>query len=393
MYNIIQSKYRYVFLICILCILVGLFMRSTKIIEGKSSMKKKKPKKKPKKKKGKKKSERTKEEIRNTNTIKTEVNKQVPPLVASMVQAPITNINNTQATAKNLLDTLQEKQTNVTNSVNNLNRDIKDTSQEYSDKLSKAHDEKLSILSQQYQSYNTGLLTQTTEATESIKKTKSEISNVLEQANQALDASRQLAEDSKQSAAEAKNHANNIFKALSANIIHNNNNTFKKEPFEPMDGSGYTAKNSYTSCINGATKDMNLFDLEKELIQTINEFNTTYYSFARCSSSGTGNCNERDIITKSDAVNCAATNLTEAYTKKVNIYTSDASFNINRQELMNKAKSVDEFRRSLDSKMDAIIKSKNPPNELTQQYDSTVYTGILWSVLATSVLFYIFTEM
>jgi len=40
MYNIIQSKYRYIFLICILGILVNLFINSTKIIEGNKNKKK-----------------------------------------------------------------------------------------------------------------------------------------------------------------------------------------------------------------------------------------------------------------------------------------------------------------------------------------------------------------
>ena len=72
---------------------------------------------------------------------------------------------------------------------------------------------------------------------------------------------------------------------------------------------------------------------------------------------------------------------------------SETDFKTNHQEILNNAKSIDELRRSLDSKMNAILKNKIEPNELTRQYDSTVYTGIMWSVLATSVLFYIFTEM
>jgi hypothetical protein len=60
---------------------------------------------------------------------------------------------------------------------------------------------------------------------------------------------------------------------------------------------------------------------------------------------------------------------------------------------MDKSKSIDELRRGLDEKMVTILKLKNPPNEMTLRYDSTVYTGIVWSVLATSIVFYIFTEM
>ena len=155
-----------------------------------------------------------------------------------------------------------------------------------------------------------------------------------------------------------------------------------KEGFTSMTNTEYTQK---------------IFDLEKELVDAINHFNTIYYEYVRCLSGGS-KCsvgtpvNEQNVIDASETVNRKANALQAAYDEaKINVKTAD--FKTNHESIMNKAKSVDELRRTLDTKMDTILKNKNPPSELTRQYDSTVYTGIMWSVLASSVLFYIFTEI
>ena len=134
-----------------------------------------------------------------------------------------------------------------------------------------------------------------------------------------------------------------------------------------------------------------LFDLEKIVIEKINNFNAIYYRFIRCK---TINCStdtktEGDVQDAATEVNTAITNLETVYTT-ANIQTTDAEFKDNHKIIIEKAKSIDELRRSLDTKMEDILKSRNPP---TKQYDSTVYTGIMWSILATSILFYVFTEM
>jgi hypothetical protein len=145
------------------------------------------------------------------------------------------------------------------------------------------------------------------------------------------------------------------------------------------------------------TINNNLFDLEKDLISKINQFNDTYYKYIRCSSGGsqsycaTNNKTDVEVNTAATAVNDAVKALEDAY--KLSPTNTGSLFESNHKEILEKAKTIDELRRSLDTKMDTIIKSKNPPNELTHQYDSTVYTGIMWSVLATSIIFYVFTEM
>lgn len=57
--------------------------------------------------------------------------------------------------------------------------------------------------------------------------------------------------------------------------------------------------------------------------------------------------------------------------------------------IKSKASAIDSLRRELDTKMQQVLNKQ----DITNEYDSTVYTGIMWSVLGTSLLYYIFTEM
>jgi hypothetical protein len=225
--------------------------------------------------------------------------------------------------------------------------------------------------------YKTGLSNDATVATTSIRGLTQNVSDTYEK--------------TLQSAKEAKGYADlsnrvydDVFGSLTTRVVQ-------------QDNAEFAGKQGFTSMTGGYTQD--LFDLEKEVVNAINDFNTTYYNYVRCSSGAAINCNvgnqitERDVIAKSEVVNKKAKALEAAY-KAANMRTSDkATFDKNHKEIMEKAKSVDELRLTLDARMDTVLKGKNPPNDLTQQYDSTVYTGIMWSVLATSVLFYVFTEM
>jgi len=152
-----------------------------------------------------------------------------------------------------------------------------------------------------------------------------------------------------------------------------------------MDGSQY---------IQSDSNDKNLFDLEKNVIDELNTFNTIYYSYLQCSSGRCDLGNRKtitDIKEQSTAVNKAIDDLKNAYNER-NIQTRNNSFQENHKEILDKSKSIDELRSGLDSKMESVLKNKIPVIE-KQQYDATVYTGIIWSILAISILFYIITEM
>ena len=229
----------------------------------------------------------------------------------------------------------------------------------------------LTNISNQYKMFTTALSVQASDAKKEIDEMKKEINDASNKTIVARDESKEFSDLSQRI-------YDNVFGASTARVVQDANSTLKTEAFTSMN-----------------TIDTNLFDLEKELVNAINDFNITYYNYIRCSSGGSTDCGnkktEYDVANEAGKVNKIITDLQNAYNRSPQ--NSETDFKTNHQEILNKAKSIDELRRSLDSKMNAILKNKIEPNELTRQYDSTVYTGIMWSVLATSVLFYIFTEM
>jgi hypothetical protein len=414
MYNIIESKYRYIFLICIIGIVLFLFINSGSIIEGLTAKQKREKAKKAEVKKAevkKAQAEAKKVETQanamaaaeiqqqitgspvlapsatsakaTTETVKKEVKAQLPSLVSGVLAKPVTDIKNTQAKILAELRQVSSIQADLKKRVSNVNVDMKKGMQENKNRLKKSYDKLSSNLSQQYDMYKTGIANEGSAATNSIKNLNKSVTDASSEAVDARDKSKEYADLSNKI-------YNDVFGGVASRVIQQDNAEFSgKQGFTPMNGSGYT---------NGGVNNKNLFDLEKQLVDAINDFNTSYYNFIRCSSGGSVNCGNNataaDVEAKSRDVIFLVNRLQVAYnTEKTNIQTNDGTFKTNHQEIMDKSKSIDEFRRNLDAKMDAILKNRNPPNELTQQYDSTVYTGIMWSVLATSVLFYVFTEL
>ena len=482
MYNIIESKYRYIFLICIIGILLFLFINSGVVVEGFSFKKTfKKVTKSVSKAANSATSGLSQAEDSTANIVKKEVNAQLPSLVSAAIAKPVSDIKDTQAKILDNLKQLTTKQANFKNRIDLVNANIKKRMQTNKVNFREIYNKLLSNLSQKYKMYKNGIANEgyiTTSTINNMNKT------VLDASDKAIAAEIQAQKYSNLTT----QIRDEVFDRLSTIIIKQNN-----EKFVPPDGvkaavsesaapvsavsesavkavsesaapvsavpesavkaavpesavpesavkaavpesavpesavpesavkavpesavsesavkpvvpesvpqvSGIQAFTSMsgTGYINRDANNKNLFDLEKDLVNAINDFNTSYYSFIRCSSGGSINCgnnvNEDVVNTKSQEVIRAATALKSAY-KTANIQTNDGQFKSNHQEILVKSKSIDELRRNLDKKMETVIKSRNPPNELTQQYDSTVYTGIMWSVLATSVLFYVFTEM
>lgn len=364
MYNII------IFFISIACILVFLFINSQKIVEGAKN-------------KGKTASKTASASASSSASasepmsssdkqIKEQVNKALPPLVSRALDPLINDINRTQKTTKNKLNNINKKINNFNNKVTNSIKQLDSKTQDGITKLTETQKNVLSNLSQQYNMNKIGLSSQVSDATKIIKNMNTQISDA---SNEAVVAKN----DAQKYSDLSQRIYNDVFGASTARVVHQDNQKLK-ENFTQMN-----------------TIHDNLFDLEKDLISKINQFNDTYYKYIRCSSGGsqsycaTNNKTDVEVNTAATAVNDAVKALEDAY--KLSPTNTGSLFESNHKEILEKAKTIDELRRSLDTKMDTIIKSKNPPNELTQQYDSTVYTGIMWSVLATSVLFYVFTEM
>jgi hypothetical protein len=427
MYNIINSKY---VIVSITCILVFLFMNSLTVVEGASNMFKG-----PKGDKGSKGDKGDKGDTGATGAtgatgpkgnkgnkgdigpqgpsanganidkkIIEEVNKALPALVKQAIEPSVQNINNTQAKTEKEINDILKSKTSFNNTVRNSINSVKNTTTNSIKQITNTQKTLSTNLSNRYNMHQTALSTQADGAKKMIDELTTNINDVSSKTIAARD-------DALTYSNLSQNIYENVFGAKSALKVlldvYESSKKLESNPInvsKPMDGftsmdefkqiDGFTSMDEFKQMDGSGYINKPLFDLEKLVIDQINNFNAIYYRYIQCK---TINCTvnvktEGDVETAAEEVKKAITNLETAYTT-ANIKTNDGTFKDNHNIVMEKAKSIDELRRSLDTKMEELLKSRNPPNELTRQYDSTVYTGIMWSILATSVLFYVFTEM
>ena len=387
MYNIIiQSKYKDVFIIGITCFLIFLFMNSRHIVEGARNKKKKDDKKDDKNDETM--SNQTSSNQTSSNQtvstnetkIKNIIDEILPSMVSKMLQPPIDEIQKNQNKISSDLRLVSTGYKEFNKQIADANTNIDKKIQEYNDKISNVYKNTEADLNGQYNMYKTGLSNDATVVADLIKQTNTNNSNLSDKITNAQNEAKQYADDTKRI-------YDDVFGAATTKVIKQDNNEFKaSEGFETKDYTGYVTPNS---------NNKNLFHLENILIHELNTFNTIYYSYIQCFSKGScdvGNRKTMDDVTNQAAiVNTAITILKNEYDEQ-NIPTKENVFENNHKEILNNSKSIDELRRSLDTKMDKILQNKKSSVE-AQQYDATVYAGIIWSVLAISILFYIITEM
>ena len=370
MYNIIiQSKYKDVFMVGITCVLIFVFMNSTSIVEGARN-----------KKKDKKKDDKKNDKKNDNKTDKKEVRKVVKEMLPKMLKPPIEEIKKQQKQISSNLRGLSTRYKEFNKQIADANTNIGKRIQEYNNRISIFNKKIKADLNGQYDMYKTGLTNDAAVVANLIKQTDSNNSNLSEKITNTKNETKQYADDTKRI-------YDDVFGASTAKVIKQNNSEFKAtEGFETKDYAGYVTPNS---------NNKNLFHLENNLIQELNTFNTIYYSYVQCYSKGTCDVGNRktisDVTNQAAIVNTAIADLKNEYDRQ-NISTKDNIFENNQNEILNDSKSVDELRRSLDTKMDKILQNKKSSVE-AQQHDSAVYAGIIWSILAISVLFYIITEM
>ena len=71
-----------------------------------------------------------------------------------------------------------------------------------------------------------------------------------------------------------------------------------------------------------------------------------------------------------------------------------SAFNTDKQNLYRDYKDVLNKRNDLDSKMNELISNKDTiSSEYKMIYDTSIYTNILWTALATSILYYTFIQI
>lgn len=147
----------------------------------------------------------------------------------------------------------------------------------------------------------------------------------------------------------------------------------------------------------------NIMKKEQELANQLNDFNKKYELYIECNDGikKTSQPSCSNVATKTDLIN--QMNIINDNIKiiddNIKLANSNSNFKYsdytdNYYNVMNNYKSVKTLRNELDEKVNRLY---NPEKSMISDYgytlDSTIYSGILISALATSILYYIFTEL
>jgi hypothetical protein len=180
---------------------------------------------------------------------------------------------------------------------------------------------------------------------------------------------------------------NNIFGASSEKMITQANQYNTSD----ANNSTLTQKTTDLSMNNVSMSDLSMNVVRESLVNqddllqketAVKNAITAYKTAAENYNSNTTSANLSELTEKVGVLVTATNELKAAY-------NSGESSNDQSAAIKEKASAIDNLRRELDNKMQRVLNK----DDITNQYDSTVYTGIMWSILGTSLLYYIFTEM
>ena len=162
---------------------------------------------------------------------------------------------------------------------------------------------------------------------------------------------------------------NNIFGASSEKMITQANQYNTNDAMKTMDPSLNRVK-------EGLVNQDDLLRKETDVKTAITAYKTAADNYNNTQS----DANLASLLSATSALVTITNDLKDAYSAP-GLDETDS--------IKAKASAIDNLRRELDTKMQQVLNKQ----DITNQYDSTVYTGIMWSVLGTSLLYYIFTEM
>jgi hypothetical protein len=185
----------------------------------------------------------------------------------------------------------------------------------------------------------------------------------------------------------------------------------------------------FTSGQTGQT-GKTIFQLEETVVQKLNNFNSKYVEYLRCNpniddSVRTINQSRTSVISINDKLNnppytnkagCPTSNVADestvttsynevesaiaaldaatTYIKTTSGGVSREVYDMSYNSMLSNHKSILKLRNELDVKMREINRTEDSVYSMYKaNYDSTMYTSILWSVLASSLVYYIFVKL
>ena len=159
------------------------------------------------------------------------------------------------------------------------------------------------------------------------------------------------------------------------------------------------------------TEGMSLMSNEAQLLADLNDFNAKYARYVTCTGplvNGTNNklgCkpDEMDINTVNSAYNKITTSninalsggsLYTVYNTPFNTYTTNSVADVSFNDITKKHKDIVQLRSELDAKLKEVYATEDSlAYEQKRLFDGTVYTSLVWTVLATTTLFYVFKNL
>lgn len=146
-----------------------------------------------------------------------------------------------------------------------------------------------------------------------------------------------------------------------------------------------------------------IYDLEKKMYESLNSFNSSVADYTRCLNTKTTTgkvvtyeeCSTKDRIEQT--IETKRIDLDRKLTIFFNAYVSikdSLGDRIDISSILDNYKQLLKTRNELDLKMMELNKEDNSRFvSYKSQYDSTIYNSILVTILATSLIYYIFIKL
>lgn len=175
-----------------------------------------------------------------------------------------------------------------------------------------------------------------------------------------------------------------------------------------LEGTPYAISSPVSSAIEGFDNNA-VWSAETNLFNALNAFNSDYMAYVKCKNTGDTTCNtskvrentsalETRLKTAQDSTSTAVLfpvmNTMLNATRNGPVGRTQAQYNTTRDTIKTQAALNSQLRNDLDMKLRELNQTQDSiANSHKQQYDSTIYTGILLTAVATSLLFLVFKEL
>jgi hypothetical protein len=140
---------------------------------------------------------------------------------------------------------------------------------------------------------------------------------------------------------------------------------------------------------------------EQTLVSQLNQFNSDYSNYVHCNSGYSyddcagNNITVAQLQSELNNINNTINNIQKQnYNTNGNTAVSSATYGNNYNQIIQNYDDVTKMRRELDNKVKRLYDPNNSMiDDYINTYESSVYSGILITALATSILYYVFTEI